>query len=445
MVHHRIAFTLIELMVVLTLMLTFSSMIVSLFSTNEKDALTTAAVELQTVLQRARSLSRSTQQGHAVIFHIENSGDGSVLKNFSDIDDAEFKGRHWYAIIGPDTSTTELENNGPGSGRNTQTIPKAKYKYGWYTFLHLSDYEEGLKGKQIGPRHYLPQGVRFLALSDTDNEYGSYNEDSYPRPWFGYYDSANKKLYPWGAYNRDIDAALEAAVGKFACTGLDYEGDDGQIAYDANSDCNLNPSSVWGRIHATATAIYPSDVTGSGKFDPCGLDMYGDPNLKYLGPDTTLYAGKPRAVVNGYWGDYMIMFDATGSAMMEHGHGRRLYFSSQYDDRNTPDWDPNNGCSRKNMEVSNATNFTGAMYITLARDIDIDDEVYNGSTDPISGASDYYSFESVDDALESITPFVRIRIEEATGVSNLQRSDHPHSNISADDLIQHKAYPRGYE
>ena len=78
---HVHAFTLFELIVVVGIMVMLSSMIFIPFSSTAKQAVSESALELQSVLIRARSLALKTGKMHAVSFHIENAGDGSVLRN----------------------------------------------------------------------------------------------------------------------------------------------------------------------------------------------------------------------------------------------------------------------------------------------------------------------------------------------------------------------------
>ena len=199
---HRCGFTLIEMLVVLGIVMLMSSMIIYSYESSEMDAVTADAHQLQTVLQRARSLTLSSGQSHAVIFHIENAGDGSVLKNHSYQDEYDAVGGHWYAIVGPDISNRSM--------RSTKRPPIVKHNSvnGYYNFFTLQEYMETMKSVQVGATYYLSRGVRFLALSDVDELYYAESHASYPRPWFGFYDDSTNTLYPWGAYNPTIDTGF---------------------------------------------------------------------------------------------------------------------------------------------------------------------------------------------------------------------------------------------
>ena len=87
------AFTLIEMLVVISIMMTLSGMIFVSYQKSSHDLVTADAISLQTVLQRARSLAMASGKAHAVSFHIENAGDGTVLKNASG-NSEDFQGGH---------------------------------------------------------------------------------------------------------------------------------------------------------------------------------------------------------------------------------------------------------------------------------------------------------------------------------------------------------------
>ena len=434
-------FTLIELLVVITIIVLLASMSMTLYKVTPDDQILSSSFELQSVLARARSLAMSTGKDHAVAFHIENAGDGTVLKNFSSKDDGDFKGRHWYCIIGPDYSNLEH--------RRTTGMPEAYELWsGWeYSFFNLQRYVETMELVQVGARHYLKPGVRFLALSDVDNLYrhsqSGYQSDTYPRPWFGYYDDNTGTLYPWGSYNRELDQIFQHPN-----TGLDYEGEDGVIPYDPEMDTNINPPEVWGRVHDEATAMYSEYVTDAGE-DKSYLRLHNYVK-NFTGPDTSYLAStatdkKPRPLVNAHWGDFMIIFNALGSASVGDPRARMTYFRST-GINNAHVQTRNRGADnlgRDRMELAHSASETGGFYITLCRDVDEDSELYE-QTSSVTGAAAYNKFTTVEDAYRSLFPLRRIFVSSATGNVDIRGTEHPEVKFKAEDLLLHEPYPNGH-
>ncbi len=434
------AFTLIELLVVMSIIATLSSLIIFSFEETEKDKVRKSAEELQSVLERARTLSISTGNMHGVSFHIENAGDGSVLKNFSDVDGAKFPGRHWYCIIGPDSANIDGRSSyyPPICTRGNDDDDSV--------FYALDSYVDAVKSAQIGPRHYLQRGVRFLALGDEEELFETqsqvYDDPTYPRPWFGFYDDTNNIYYPWGAYNPAIDLNLPNAN-----TGLDYEGEDGPIAYDAELDTNINPAEVWGRVTKDATAHHQ-------EFIDDGVEDYSHKlwyliSKDYVGPDTAYLASTggrkvPRPLVNAYWCDAMVMFNARGEALWSFPQAREWYFrtvanGNRYNTRN----DSFHNAGREDMGIKHHDVETGGFYITLCRDV-VDSDMLYTQTNAVTGQMAYNQFNSVEDALESITPFIRVYVNRLTGKAEVRDEAYPQSRIEPADLLGHDPYPRGY-
>ena len=426
---HTSGFTLIEMLVVLGIMMLMSSMIMYAYESGDADAVTADAHQLQTVLQRARSLSLSSGQSHAVIFHIENAGDGSVLKNYSHLDEPETAGGHWYAIVGPDISNT---------GRRSAKRPPMTYHNsvnGEYNFFTLQDYMEAMRSVQVGAVYHLSPGVRFLALSEVDELYYGESHLSYPRPWFGFYDEASKTLYPWGAYNPEIDAGFSHPN-----TGLDYEGLSGPVPYNKQLDTNVYPSEVWGRLHfefdypsGTGSGVTAMSAVDVGSNDKSVLYHHGKSGVK-VGPDTSVLPGKPYPLINGYAADFMIVFSPNGSASVAKGHCRRLYLHTG-----------NGAVGSDNHGIKTMETLTGGYALVLCRDVNAEDQSLYKQLNTTTGQLAYNKFESVEDAYESITPFMRVFVDRLTGVAEVQNNDHPNLGITADDMLGHDPYPRSFK
>ena len=445
--HQAFGFTLLELLVSLTVIGLLSSMVFIVREQSNDEKLSLDAIALRDTLLQARSLAISTGNAHGVVFHVENAGDGTVFKNASIHDEGEtFVSRHWYAIIGPDKEALDYSKLRDRGGELPPLIKPSHNDAD--TFLTLADYVSVFEKAQIGPRRYLSPGVRILALSDIDVVYeykkGRHGADdrikgghlSSPRPWFGHYDKASKTLYPWGAYNRERDAAAYIPT-----TGLDYEGYDGTIPYNPALDTNVNPDEVWGRIQliwdfntqraSGSTANYPGLV---GKYDQDASKLYGR-RLNYMGPDTSYLAKKPRPVVNAHWCDFMIYFLPSGTAKVTNGHSRHFFMN-----RNAYN---TTAAGRAEMSIEFEEKKVGGFAVTLARDVDPDGDahLYN-EQNTLTGQPAYHKFETVEDAFASITPFKRIHVEQVTGIAEIRGNEHPHMQIKPEDLLGHSPYPR---
>ncbi|NRA38312.1 MAG: hypothetical protein HRU15_09245 [Planctomycetes bacterium] len=403
-----------------------SSMIFIPFSSTAKQAVSESALELQSVLIRARSLALKTGKMHAVSFHIENAGDGSVLRNRFPDDDYPENGGHWYCIIGPDNQD---------SGKRSVDYPPLAYfdkSNHILSFFALSDYIQSMKNAQVGERHYLRPGTRFLALTDVDELYSAsgFSSTTYPRPWFGFYDDTTGILYPWGGYNQEIDISLP-----FANSGLHYEGIDGTIPYDVDLDTNINPSQVWGRVHLEATAHNSAFLA---LVEDRTFEKYFGNSRGYLGPDQSMLASVAgnkvvRPLVNALWGDLMIMFDATGAAHLSVAHGRSVFFGAGGTSADIVS-------GREYMLINNVEEITGGFYISICRDVDVEDPKYK--IDSATGRVAYNRFDSAEDAFESIFPLKRVFIDRNSGLSEVRSDNRVDCNITAEDLKQHSPYPR---
>ena len=447
-------FTLIELLVVVSIISLLSSMIFLSFGEESvHDRLDASARELQATILKARSLARSDGYAYAITFNVTNSGDSSVLKNFSDqTEDKRGKtGGHWYALIGPDKSgittcryyppaTSPSNSTGEINGRQNGTA---------------REFEKTVREAQIGSRHYLEKGIRILALSDAEyghrrcrpagpSGYWSGRGDgserdltaTYPRAWYGYYDDTKKKYYPWGAYNPEIDADANyrvtnaGAVGVLCgVTGFNYAGVDGPIPYNAQLDCLINPDEVHGRLYGFSTgarSCYPGhkgSVAGSNAL------FYSDTVSSPDFDQELTYTGKPRPLIDGGLMDFTLMFLPNGKVVFTAGasNSARMAFYEY----SSQSWYTR---FRGAITPYNDTFETGGYHITLARDVVEDDEIYK-KTNPVTGQLDYTAIDSADEALESIMPYCRVFVNASTAECVIKGMDHPDSIIQASDLM----------
>jgi hypothetical protein len=225
---------------------------------NPKEQVDLAAAQVAAMFKQARKLALETKENFAVVIHIENSGDSSVIKNFSQFYDGAPFGRHWIAVIGPDTGFAT-------NSRNDPPLPSA--------YPHLQSYERAVNLCMIN-RVYLPPGTRFLAVGDVDGGNKSTAKDyfkgddsgRYPLPWFGWYDDTENRLHPWGGYDHPIDVKFIATDSDITsgCTGLLFSGRDGEIPYDETLDCCVNPKPTYGKHFPHALQMYPGTSRQSG-------------------------------------------------------------------------------------------------------------------------------------------------------------------------------------
>ncbi|MGH3584592.1 MAG: hypothetical protein ACRDUB_23595, partial [Mycobacterium sp.] len=237
-----------------------------------------AAEELAATCRQARALALARNAAYAVVFNLQNdpTGSGRVLNNRS--------GGHWYRIVGP---TAALGSTTGNSRQNlmpdkVDNVPPVVGSLNGSTIFsspfNLLQMSSGMAGGWAGETHTLPAArVRFVALTDLD--YGDFTASgtrrvpsagiSYPRPWFGWWDSSTKRLYPWGGYDHALVDGSGNRVSAFS-----LEGDDGQLA-----GC-VNPA------------------------DRSTTDAEAFPIFKQ---------GDERPVVNGAWLDYVIRFNPDGS------------------------------------------------------------------------------------------------------------------------------------
>ena len=417
----RRGFTLIEIMVVLAIVsILFAMGFVSLSDQRRAGEVESEAERLAGVLRMVRNRAMNEQKGYGVAFNICNGvgTSGAVLNNWD--------GGHYYRVFGAIGNEWKAPPRmGSFNGQNE-----------WRSGSNFPDYVEAFREIWVSPPYRLPaRSVRILALSDLDRGprmhpdgvnskttmWGDvyYSGDAtYPRPWFGIYDEAAGKWWPWGGYTQ----------GK-RYSGFYYEGDDGPITgslhpsdrkYDNDFNRRGGADAVNTRFSWDFDGKFENrDLNGDGDFD--------DPFENEI--DYTIWEqGKPRDLVNADWLDACIMFSPTGEAMfMEWNMYRRPFFVGQaYLDgqkdaagNNLPSGllngindrcmlqhsrgvlgsvglfhtsSPNDWKSHKHPESQHFVAHNGGYYITLAPDAAVDSN----------------SFATVEEALDSIDPSYRV-------------------------------------
>ena len=409
------AYSLIELLVVVAIMSLIYGMILVIPEDTVHDRLQAASHELKATLMQARSMAMRSNEVHAVTFHIQNASNGHVFKNrsiYENSGEREGAGGHWYAIIGPDkTGNTNSRSYIPMFDRDYDDSNRAKL------YRTLNDFIDGMQESQVGEKHYLPEGVRFLALSDLDEghrhilDYQTWRSGgcgpTFPRPWYGYYDAG--RLHAWGGFDPVLD---DSYLPDYPISGLCFEGHDaGQFAYDVDEDAIINTGAIYGRIDTFNLAKNNTNAQSR----------------------TNAYTGQPRAVVNAYWGDAMILFMPDGHAYFASAYARIKMF--EYAGSNN-----NRIISRAGMRISHLDTTTGGYHVTLARDVDPEDELYRDD-DAETGQKAYHLFADEEDALNSIRPFLRVFVHKDTGEVSIKDESHPHCLIQASDMGSKDPYP----
>jgi prepilin-type N-terminal cleavage/methylation domain-containing protein len=320
---NRRGFTLVELLTVVAIIALVSGMILGTRSTGLKEAqVKVAADQFAAFVCQVRARAVADNQPYGIAINIQNApgSSGRVINNRS--------GGHWYRMVRPPRHTW-----GQGSSGNRLLIAwpdTSEIRLGGIaTFPHFI---EALKETWAGPQHTLPAGkVRFLALGDTDegprvngsDQGGGYYQDrsygypsTYPRPYFGYFDPARKRLFPWGGYDPALSAAepLNRLTGGGPTidnyTGFFYQGADPIIPDSRN----------------------PVDRTFNVDWNNDGDFADTDP---VRGPETgyrVFQQGEPRPLVSGDWQDFLIIFSPEGNVSVPPFKTNRKRFSRlQYD------------------------------------------------------------------------------------------------------------------
>lgn len=370
--HRTTGFTLIELLVVIAIIAILGGMMAYSFSRPEvrRESVRLAAEELAATLRQARVLAMERKAAHAVVFHIQNApgSSGAVLNNRS--------GGHWYRILGPNTMKTASRTQQYGSLPPTGPVQGRPP-------LSVKQVEEVASEAWVDGSHVLPAGkVRFLALSDMDyggmkrvtsayrGHHAALKHESYPRPWFGWYDATSKRLYPWGGY----DSAI-------ICSGFNY----------------------WGRDYTSGSVnVGQRDPEPVGSMHPVErvLGDWASGNSR-LPDDVVLYeAGAPRPVINALWQDARIVFLSSGEVqwggwlparrnhnLRDEAGARRGVF-----DRTNGTATGGHFSERIDTEAGNFDQTSGGWFITLAPDVRDDND----------------RFETAEAAMASIAPMYRV-------------------------------------
>jgi prepilin-type N-terminal cleavage/methylation domain-containing protein len=366
----RGAFTLIELLTVTAIMAILFAIGMNVGTSDKRRTEVEAiARDLAATMRLGRSLAMERRSAYALVFNISNGAgtSGKVINNWG--------GGHWYQLLGPNEDNSHMGNNG------TATYPEAYFDN---NDLSIPRHLAMISKAWFGERKSLPaRKVRFLALSDQDNGhchhwnhwdwYHSAFPDTYPRPWFGWYDATTKRLMPWGGY----DPTLLDRRGQ-PCSGFYFQGQDGAISGQRN----------------------PANRRSTVK-------NKADPHLRNM---LLLAKDELRPLVNGNWMDSYIAFLPDGTVRLEAFGRARMESRRTRDagDDSRGGWavpgygDLGDLTSDKNWSfipewMSAASSWerrSGYWFITVAPDTEQDTD----------------TFASSREALRSITPAIRVGI-----------------------------------
>lgn len=397
MMHPRTGFTLIEMLVVMTIIACCASMI---FATgtmrrDERRAqVQGAATELAGVLRKARAFAMERNIVAALSFNIENApgSSGWTLNNRS--------GGHWYRIVGAATWSQAYGFVYNQSGHFP--FPHVRYNSSGSDYP-FSGWLNAIDGAWYGDRHVLPKGkVRFLAIGDQDNggRSGAGNlyqpagqQHFYPRPWFGRWDEAGRRLHPWGGYNpacKDFVSTVRTCSdgSVMSYSGFYYEGYDGRITGCVNPAerrlvDDTNGDFLWDTATDGSTQtflLYEKDKPRP-LIDARWLDLYF---IFY--PDGTATWGPPLSA-RREWGSVVDagLCKFGRSLNVNLGPGERLNHLSSIG-------------TQSMFEVGSYLQHTGAWYITLGPDL------------PDTPDADQGRYASAMDAIKSMMPMFRVYV-----------------------------------
>lgn len=329
-------FTLIEILMVLAIIMVVMGMMLAVPTSDRKDAAVgQVARELAQTMRQARAMAIEHQAPVAITFNIQNASgtSGKTLNNWT--------GGHWYQIVGSFEQVSGAKCNdlaglhGLPSGSIARRLNTHLALPGDTLDTPADTAVDRIRSCYIGDRRVLPaRKVRFLALTDQDN--GGYRPDSpdkdpwnspdnrnmrwngslprpnryaawwgasYPRPWFGVWDAASKRLMAWGGYDhtliqQHIGANTERMPGgqPISPSGFFYEGNDGAITGSVHPRDRWIVADRWG-----------NDGLWSRADDSFG-HIPRDDNPVTAFTTRFFTAGQPRALINGDWMDSTLEF-----------------------------------------------------------------------------------------------------------------------------------------
>jgi len=399
-------FSLVEMLVVIAILATLAGMMSYNFAKPEvrRQSVRLAAEELAATFRKARVLAMERKSVHAVVFHLQNKpgSSGKVLNNRS--------GGHWYRIMGP--ASTDV-------GDRVQTLddlsPLSLGQYSMKPHNALEVAELNNRTWIEDPHILAPGKVRFLALSDMDygdggNQQTWYRKPAssttYPRPWFGWYDTTTKRLYPWGGF----DSAITGS-------GFYYWGTSktsGAITIATADPVPVNSTNPVARV---------LDHWSNGQTNGPSNNMVAP---SHPGLDRLYEADTPRAVINAEWRDASLVFLSSGE--VRWGGWMPLRHSGWMTDGII-------GATSAPAKrgVHDRCNGTGTY--TYAGEINQHTESESGNFDRDSGGwhitlapdsfDDKDSFASAREALASISPMYRVFVSQLGEVKVIAVSHKP--------------------
>jgi len=315
------AFTLIEMLVVVGIMAVLMGIAFAIPTHEARDGeVRSAAEELAAVMRETRTRAMRTNRSYGISFNIENApgSSGRILNNRS--------GGHWYRVIGPSDALFWGPHQGSDYGGLLTLLWGKPPLYVGLNWLNgrgsslwndempvMKQYVDLVNRCWAEEAHRLTKGkVRFLALTDQDNgdniwpALGGYYSKTYPRPWFGYWDTTTDPTKPelrtWGGYDPALKQEGQALyradlVQPWNCkmqvngrmishSGFYYEGYEGEITGCVNPDDRL-------------------------AFEDANGDGYGDkdPSKTYK----LMVKDAPRPLIDGNWLDFTILFHPDGT------------------------------------------------------------------------------------------------------------------------------------
>lgn len=322
----RRGFTLVEMLVVVALILILIGIVAGVPRDDRDQHVRGAAEELAAVLRETRARAMRKGAPYGVVFNIQNEpgSSGKILNNRS--------GGHWYRVIGPkDLATRGMWNR----LSNFLDLPYLDCSFSWLdgmaqnvgfgNAIPIRHYLNVVNRAWIDEPHYLPKRkVRFLALTDQDNgdnafpARGGFYSDTYPRPWFGWWDAVTKELKTWGGYDPTLTGTLNGTayngqvtlkypdprVGavtvngrRCSFSGFYYEGWDGLITGCVNPDDRkvLDDNEFARRSLGQTAGVFDS-------YDVATKTWY-----------TMGAKDEPRPLINAAWMDYLLVFKSDGT------------------------------------------------------------------------------------------------------------------------------------